>query len=119
QGLDPPRLLKRETIMPEIPVYRIHTDRMKKDKFAAIAEHLRVRGEVKAAPEALFIQDKERALAYALPGRRFARLLLFIDQSQGLGEPVDRTPGTAEAENWTRKFLQRFQLEPHESGNER
>ena len=54
--------------MAEIPVFRINTERMKKDKFVAIAAQLGLRGEPLATEEALFIHDKQRALAYAMPG---------------------------------------------------
>ena len=105
--------------MTNIQVFRIQNERLEKDKFAAIAEHLGVRGDIKATPEALFVQDKQRALAYALPGARFAGLLFFTDQSQGLGASVDRAPGNEEAERWTHEFLQRFQLGPRALDDQR
>jgi hypothetical protein len=101
--------------MPEIPVFRIHSERMQKDKFVAIAEHLGLRGEPMATEEALFLQTKQSALAYALPGSRFAGLLFFGDQSQGIAEPVERALSANNAEAWTNEFLRRFHLGARES----
>ena len=105
--------------MAEIPVYRIHTEQLKKEKFAAIAEHLVLKGQVVATEEALFMRDKQRALAYALPGSRFAGLLFFTDQSQGIAAVDKSVPGTEEVETWTNEFLKRFQLIPGESKDDR
>lgn len=105
--------------MSEIPIFRIRNERMDKAKFTAIAQHLGLRGEPVATDEALFLQDKTRAMAYAQPGSRFAGLLFFNDQSQGIAEPVDRVPGVDVIENWTADFLKRFHLGPGESKDER
>jgi hypothetical protein len=105
--------------MAEIPVFRIHTERMAKDKFATIATHLGLAGELTATDEALFIQDKGRALAYAMPGSRFAGLLFFTDQSQGMATQTERVPGSPDVEAWTNDFLKRFQLGPGPSGDDR
>lgn len=101
--------------MAEIPVFRIHTERMKKDKFVAIAAYLGLRGEPAATEEALFMHDKQRALAYAMPGSRFAGLLFFTDASQGMAAPVGRVPGSKVVEDWTGALLKRFQLLPRPS----
>jgi hypothetical protein len=99
--------------MAEIPVFLMHTEPMKKDRFAGIAAHLGVRGELTATRDALFVQDKARALAYALPGSRMAGLLFFTDTSQGLASPVaGRLPGDKVVEEWAGAFLKRFQLLP-------
>ena len=105
--------------MPEIPVFRIHTERLKKDRFEAVARHLGLRGDLVATEEALFMRDKERALAYAMPGSRFAGLLFFTDQSQSIADPVKRAPATEQAEKWTSDFLKRFQLAPRDLANEK
>lgn len=105
--------------MPEIPVFRIHTERLKKDRFEAVARHLGLRGNLVATEEALFMQDKERALAYAMPGSRFAGLLFFTDQSQGIADPIKRARATEQAEKWTNDFLKRFQLAPRDLANEK
>ena len=105
--------------MASIETFRIQTEQLHKDKFVAIADHLGMRAEVKATPAALFMQDKERSLAYALPGARLGGLLFFIDQSQGLGTLVERAPGHEEVERWTREFLERFQLGPRDSSSDR
>jgi hypothetical protein len=101
--------------MTEIPVFRIHTERIKKDKFSAVAEHLGLRGNVASTSEALFIQNKQRALAYAMPGSRFAGLLFFTDQSKGMATPIERAPSSEEVKAWTDEFLKRFQLGPRET----
>lgn len=102
--------------MAEIPVFRMHTEPMKKDRFAAIAAHLGVRGELVATGDALFIHDKERALAYAMPGSRFAGLLYFTDASQGFASPAaGRLPGDKVVAEWADTFLKRFQLLPRPS----
>lgn len=102
--------------MAEIPVFLMRTEPMKKDRFAAIAAHLGVRGEMAATGDALFVQDKERALAYALPGSRFAGLLFFTDTSQGVASPVPgRLPGDKVVAEWAGAFLKRFQLLPIQS----
>ncbi len=99
--------------MAEIPVFLMHTELMKKDRFAAIAAHLGVQGELTATGEAIFVQDKTRALAYAQPGSRFAGLLFFTDTSQGFASPVTgRLPGEKVVEEWAGDFLKRFQLLP-------
>jgi len=104
--------------MADIPVFRIHTERIEKEKFSAIADHLGLRGDAVVTDEALFMQDKQRALAYALPGSRFAGLLFFTDQSQNMAA-VERVPGAEEVESWTSEFLKRFQLSPRDSGDSR
>lgn len=105
--------------MPDIPVFRIHTERIGKEKFAAIADHLGLRGDPAATDEALFVQDKQRALAYALPGSRFAGLLFYTDQSQNMAARVESFPAAEEVESWTSEFLKRFQLGPRDSGDDR
>jgi hypothetical protein len=104
--------------MAEIPVFRIHIERMKKEKFVAIAAHLGLRGEPAATEDALFMHDKQRALAYAMPGSRFAGLLFFTDASQGIAAQVGRVPGSKVIEDWTGAFLKRLQLLPRPTGDE-
>jgi hypothetical protein len=101
--------------MAEIPVFRINTERMKKDKFVAIAAQLGLRGEPLATEEALFIHDKQRALAYAMPGSRFAGLLYFADSSQAIAAPSGRVPAGKAVEGWTDALFKRFQLLPRPS----
>ena len=103
--------------MAEIPVFRIHTERIDKDRFLAVADHLGLRGDIVETEEALFVHDKQRALAYAQPGSRFGGLLFFTDQ--GIAETVERPPAEAEAEGWTTEFFKRFQLGPRTSQDER
>jgi hypothetical protein len=105
--------------MAEIPVFRIHNRKMEKDRFEAMAEYLGLRGSLVATEEALFLQDEHRALAYAMPGSRFAGLLFFTDHSQAIGTVVERTPGSDLVESWTREFQNRFQLEPRSFGDDR
>jgi len=101
--------------MAEIPLFRIYTERMKKDKFVAIAAQLGLRGEPVATEEALFMHDKQRALAYAMPGSRFGGLLYFTDASQGIAAPSGRVPAGKAVEGWTGALLKRFQLLPPQS----
>ncbi|MGD8453224.1 MAG: hypothetical protein PVJ57_15510 [Phycisphaerae bacterium] len=98
--------------MTEIPVLRMHIERMKKDKFVALARQLGLRGDPVVTDEALFVQDKQRALAYAMPGSRFGGLLFFTDTAQGIVTPVGRVPGDKVVEDWTTQMLKRFQLLP-------
>jgi hypothetical protein len=97
----------------------MRAEEIKKEKFGAIAEYLGVRGNVVATEEALFVHDKQRALAYALPGSRFAGLLFFTDQSQGIAAQDKSVPGTEEIETWASEFLKRFQLGPADSKDDR
>jgi len=105
--------------MDEIPVFRMSTERMKKDKFVAIAAQLGVRGEPKATEEAWFMHDKQRALAYAMPGSRFGGLLFFTDAAQGLATPVSRVPDNKVVQDWAGALLKRFQLIPLPSADEK
>ncbi|MDX5399645.1 MAG: hypothetical protein LPK92_07975 [Actinomycetes bacterium] len=100
--------------MEEIEVYRIRTERMDKDRFAAIGEALGLRGDVVATEEALGMHDGERALAWAQPGGRFAGLLFLTDQSQALGAPTKEVPDTGRAEEWAHAFLDEHRLEPRD-----
>jgi hypothetical protein len=114
--MDHARLLMREDgTMKEIPVLRMYTKHIEKKTFVAIAEHLGLRGDPVATKEALFMQGKQSALAYAMPGSRFAGLLFFTDQSNGVGAPIERAPGKEAVETWTHAFLKRFELGPRES----
>jgi len=101
--------------MKEIPVLRTYTEQIEKNKFADIAKHLGLRGDLVATKEALFMQGKQSALVYAMPGSRFAGLLFFTDQTNGVAAPIERTPGKEAVETWTQDFLKRFQLGPRES----
>ncbi len=105
--------------MAQIPVFRIHNQRIENDRFGAIAEHLQMRGKLIETEEALFMQDKQRALAYALPGSRFAGLLFFTNQSESIARPLDRADGIDEVEAWTDDFIKHFRLGPLESKDER
>jgi len=107
--------------MPEIPVFRIHTERIETNKFEAIADHLGLHGKLVTTQEALFMQeDQRRALAYAQPGSRFAGLLFFTDQTQpGMAARVEHAPGSEEVGAWTDEFLKRFQLGPREMEDKR
>ena len=77
-----PTLAESEEVkeMDEIPVFRIHTERIKKAKFEGIADYLGLRGKPVVTEDALFLQDRQRALAYAMPGSRFAGLLFFTEK---------------------------------------
>jgi hypothetical protein len=105
--------------MDQIPVFRTHAGRIEKDRFMSIGRHLGIRGEFAATAEALFLHDKERALAYAMPGSRFAGLLFFTDQSQGMAAHVERAPGSDRVEAWSADFLKRFQLGLRESNDKK
>lgn len=105
--------------MAEIPVFRMHAEEMKKEKFVAIAAHLGLRGDTVATHDAFFMQDKQRALAYAMPGARFAGLLFYTDASQGISPSAasSRAPSGKVAEDWSETFLKRFQLLPRASAD--
>ncbi len=101
--------------MEEIEVFRIHTERMDRDKFVAIGGALGLKGDVVVTEEALFARDDVRALAYAQPGAKFAGLLFYTDQSQGLAEPVKEVPDPGKVDEWSRRFLDEFRLGPQDS----
>lgn len=98
--------------MEEIEVFRIHTERMDRDKFVEIGAKLGLKGDVVVTDEALFVRDDVRALAYAQPGAKFAGLLFYIDQSQGLTEPLKEAPDPGKVDAWSRRFLDQFRLGP-------
>jgi len=106
--------------METINLYRLRTKLLKPDRFLEIGKKLKMKGEVIRSEEALFLEDRERALAFAQPGARFAGLMFYTDGSRGLGEIPGKTLAKRTAQNWAGQFLKEFDLLPKpRSGKEK
>jgi hypothetical protein len=96
--------------MAEIPVYRMRTQRIDRQRFQQFAEHLEIKGQVVESEEALLVHDERSSLAYAQPGSKFSGLLLFTDRTRSLATIPKHLIGAEEAGKWTNEFLGRSDL---------
>jgi hypothetical protein len=98
--------------MTQIPLFKIRSPQMDREKFAEMARFLEIDGKFLATDEALVVANRERALAFAQPCGKFAGLLFFTDQSRGIAEPIEKPVDTRDAEGFANEFLKRFDLLP-------
>lgn len=105
--------------MTNIYIYRLKPEKMKSDKLAKIAKDLGIKNKLAETDEAIVVHDSTRALAYAQPTARFAGLLFYTDQSQGIAEDVKKLTDKKSAKQWADSFMERFDLLPQKIKDER
>lgn len=105
--------------MTKIYLYRVKAAAMKKEKFTAMAKELGIKSRFVETEDALAIHDSARALAYAQPTAKFAGLLFYSDQSQGIAHEIKKPIDQKSAKQWSDTFMERFDLLPKKMEDER
>jgi len=105
--------------MTQIYLYKLKPEKMQSDKFTKISRELGIKNKAVETDEAMAVHDSIQALAYAQPTAKFAGLLFYTDQSKGTADEVKKLIDKKSALKWAGRFLERFDLLPKQSKDER
>ena len=100
--------------MRSVLLFKMRPLRMKAASLAAIAEFLGIKGKPTVTEEAIALHDSSQTLVYAQPGAKFGGLLLYVDSSKAMAEPVEKVLGVQRARRWADSFRKKFDLAPGE-----
>lgn len=97
----------------KIFLFRRRNREFKADRFRKLCAHLELEGELVKTDEALAVRNEARAMVYAQPCANFAGQLFYIDQTIAWGEVIEKPLNEKQANEWSQRFLDEFELRPN------